>query len=249
MELHPNYLKQLDHLPENAWQRKGMDWLKDTLNPPTGRPLFPCIPAISGINSGHLPVSFISKSEDLHPRIFDQLSDFYEKSDTIPQHLRALLTFVEERSPKSSRQYQESFWEILNSLRETDPKPWPDGFTKDIHSPSFQYCFREKPVFISGFWQNHPHLSRRAYSPVGMVLVFGLPENVEPYKDDKDRRGEEGKFHKLVDKIRTRDDLYSQPTGGRLSVSQFLQQATDSQIYEYQGIPPEKDFEIPLKIN
>ena len=228
------------------------DYLHTILLSQDGSPRYPCIPAIAAFKSDELHMGYFSSDKEIAehaPRVLGDIKLFYEKLPEINPAHAAYVSFFQEQIGNTNASYRQDFWKLLSELRRLDPEPWPDGATADIYDPNFQYQLLGKPIFATGFWVDHPHVSRRTKPPVRMLIVFGPPSNVEPFKDDLDRRGEEGRFHHLVEAIRQRDDVYSASSGGRLSTSQYTAAPVHSQVYEYQGMKTETTEHVPLDLH
>lgn len=111
-----------------------------------------------------------------------------------------IVFFQKPQSELSENRYFERFWDILQFLHDTDPKPWPDDMPIDPEHPQWGFCFNDEWMFFTArapfYTKRH---SRR--NPHGLELTInpaGAFEDI-PESSTKGQRARERIRRRLVE--------------------------------------------------
>jgi FPC/CPF motif-containing protein YcgG/predicted heme/steroid binding protein len=81
--------------------------------------------------------------------------------------------FPNSNADQGGQAFEDALFAELQALHEHDRQPWPNGYTKDATSMSFQYAFGGRRYFVVGL---HPQASRTSRRFEYSALVFNAHE-------------------------------------------------------------------------
>ncbi|MEU9237345.1 YqcI/YcgG family protein [Streptomyces subrutilus] len=186
------------------------DWHRAAFEDATGRLVdagFPCVFARNAFRKKLLQFIFVEDAEADGIRHLGQgLKEYVELSRGWDGALDTAYPLVVVFSPAAVRAhsveaYQSFGWQVLQSLHEMDPEPWPDGVGTDPESESWSMCFNGMPLFVN--MSSPAHEVRRSRN-LGrhFVLVVNPRERFDVFA------GDTPSGRKVRSNIRSRIDRY-----------------------------------------
>ncbi|WNS73813.1 YqcI/YcgG family protein [Bacillus sp. DTU_2020_1000418_1_SI_GHA_SEK_038] len=163
---------ELENLHTESWHKKAYELFK--LKMTDANQLFPCIPALLGLKSGHLRYGFIGS-----PLKYETSYELAAILKEYSLHFKSfgkytsLIIFFE--SPKESldlgvQEYQELFWQHLINLTRLDELPWPEIIPSNPSHPLWEFCFHGTPYFM--YCATPAHINRKSRNFPYLMLAI-----------------------------------------------------------------------------
>lgn len=110
---------------------------------------FPCVFASQAFRANGILFTFSDRGDV--QALNSGLSAFVEQLRNRSPRALALIAFVDYSARLSSiDEYRTRFWEILQTVHDSDEDGWPECFPFDPEHPGWMYCVRREPFFVFG---------------------------------------------------------------------------------------------------
>jgi FPC/CPF motif-containing protein YcgG len=132
---------------------------------------------------------------------------------------------------ETEQQFEDSLWNLLQTLHNIDTHSWDETTSSDPSSPKFSYSLLGTSFYIVGM---HPNSSRWARSSPFPMIVFNLHSQFELLRSA-------GRYDRVRDLIRKRDKAYQG------SINPMLEDfGTNSEARQYSGRAVESTWKCPF---
>ncbi len=157
----------------NEWEKETLmkfsKKMKDKSKP------FPCIPATIGFSLNQLRYCFIGDPREtttIH-ELAKILSTYSEISREIGNYTSLIVFFETSEDLKATytvQDYEQLFWQHLNSLNRMDHMDWPIEIPNDPHHPYWEFCYNGEKYFM--YCATPAHEKRQSRHFDGMMLAI-----------------------------------------------------------------------------
>jgi FPC/CPF motif-containing protein YcgG len=163
--------------PERGWN-PGPEWLGpalDEFRANLGHPEYPCNFGRHALEHRELFVTWVDGDEPV--TLLDDLAAFVDNAQ-LDEHKRKPLAvfFRPPARPRTSEQYDEQFWALLQYLHDHDDRPWPDDVPHDPHDDGWMFAFHGVPLFV--FALNPANRLRHSRNLCRCLVVVFQPRTV-----------------------------------------------------------------------
>ncbi|MFC4403394.1 YqcI/YcgG family protein [Gracilibacillus xinjiangensis] len=166
---------------------------------------FPCIPATIGHTLQHFRYGFIgcpTKKETVQ-ELAGLLNSYTEQSREFGKYT-SLVVFYELSEGLKERftveQYEQLFWQQLNSLSVMDLCDWPSNIPDNAENTLWEFCFQKERYFVYCATPAHKERKSRKFDTMMLALT---PRWVFDLFNDSNKQAP-----KIKDKIRGRIGSY-----------------------------------------
>ncbi|KIJ30008.1 hypothetical protein M422DRAFT_784115 [Sphaerobolus stellatus SS14] len=140
---------------------------------------FPCIYATKGFKAKEQRYVFLH-SEDMHDKenirlLAAALRTYLSNNSAsrIGPNTSLVVLFPISGTPRSVKEYHDTYWECLKRLHQMDGTPWPSHIPVDMNTPLWRFCFAGEALFSLALTPAHEK-RRTRYAPC-FSIVFQPP--------------------------------------------------------------------------
>lgn len=145
---------------------------------------FPCVFGVSGFRSDQLRFAFL---DQLTARSTAPILRQYLTSARSFGRMTSLVFFTRPGPVQSIEAYRQRFWSLLDDLESMDETPRPEGISKQIDNPSWEFCFAGEPIFV--VCNSPAHVIRQSRRSTSFMVTFqprwvfeGITDSDDPAK-------------------------------------------------------------------
>ena len=194
-----------------SWQRVVFAEFESTLTSKS-RP-FPCVFGVSGLKGDQLRYSFL---DPLEPEtVAPVLAEYLAGARDIGR-MTSLVVFGRPGPVQGIEAYRDRFWSILDGLSALDEGPQPEGVSRDLDDPTWEFTFAGEPVFV--VCNSPAHVMRQSRRSTSFMITF-QPRWVFDGITDSDDPAVKKALKIVRDRIREFDAIEESPFLG--SYGQF----------------------------
>ncbi len=128
---------------------------------------FPCVFGVSGFKANQLRFAFLDQftSVNVAPILTEYLASAREFG-----RMTSLVLFGRPGPVQSLEAYRQQFWTLLNELEAMDGSPRPEGVSRELDSPSWEFCFASEPIFV--VCNSPAHVLRQSRRSTSFMVTF-----------------------------------------------------------------------------
>ena len=148
-----------------SWQRMLFSEFESTLTSKS-RP-FPCVFGVSGMKSDQLRYVFLDtlNASELAPALKKYLSEARDIG-----RMTSLVVFARPGPVQGIEAYRARFWSVLDELERLDDAPRPEGVSRRLDTPSWEFCFAGEPIFV--VCNSPAHVLRQSRRSTSFMITF-----------------------------------------------------------------------------
>ncbi|MCW8109574.1 YqcI/YcgG family protein [Alteromonas ponticola] len=197
---------------------------------------FPCVGAKTALTKENIHINCYGDicAEDNTGDILGDLYHFIDEFDISRSMYSSFISVFETTDYLDEIEFEQALWKKLQAMHNLDSAlcKWDPDVAKDPDHAHFSFSIGEHGFFIIGLNPNSSRKSRRFGYP---AIVFNLHAQFEHLR-------EMGRFDRLRDTIRQRDEKYSGSPNPMLATH-----GESSEVYQYSGRQIEAGWKCPFK--
>jgi uncharacterized protein len=149
--LAPSELTKID---SGDWRWQAFSDFADNLA--VQSPSFPCIYATHALKHETLRLTFLDSPTDERSResVAAALAEYVRICRALAPYT-AFVAFFERAEADSHDLHRDHFWDLLQSLHEHDPEPWPADVPREPDDSKWEFCFAGEPMFALATWPSY----------------------------------------------------------------------------------------------
>ncbi|WP_330647173.1 YqcI/YcgG family protein [Thioclava sp. FTW29] len=191
----------------------GQSWEKtvfcefDTALTSKSRP-FPCVFGVAGFKADRLRFAF---PDPLTPETLAPILKSYLAQARGIGPMTSLVIFARPGPVQSFDRYREQFWDLLDGLVALDDSPQPDGVSRNLDDPTWEFSFGGEPIFV--VCNTPAHVMRQSRRASSFMITF-QPRWVFNGITDSDEPGVQRSLKRVRDLLEDYDLIAPSPSLG-----------------------------------
>lgn len=139
-------LFQVNSLHPPGWAADAADTFKQRMLSSDER--FPCIFGVDATRKGTLRLAFIPTGVRRNAALARALGDFTSIAPWLGSRTSLVCLFEADPRLSTLGDYRQHFWDLLQTLHDSDTGEWPDEVDADPESESWEFAFAGTPYFV-----------------------------------------------------------------------------------------------------
>ncbi len=154
-----------ESFPNSSWQGVLFAEFEATLTSKS-RP-FPCVFGVTGQKADQLRYAFLDPltPETVAPVLKDYLANARDFG-----RMTSMVIFGRPGPVQAIESYRARFWDILDGLARLDEADRPDGFSEQLDSDRWEFCFAGEPIFV--VCNTPAHVLRQSRRSTSFMITF-----------------------------------------------------------------------------